>query len=89
MAKTSMIAVIGRIMDITRRRIEANGLCTLERCQRGYRDLHGLPVGQEFVLNIWYQHKELEVGYVGVTGWVARKTLPETGVEDTDDAPDA
>ncbi len=85
MPKTSMIAVIGRIMDITQRCIEADGLCTLERCRRRYKNVYRLPLGEEFVLDIWYQHKELEVVYVGGTGWVARNRPPKTDDDDDDD----
>lgn len=89
MAKTSMITVINRIMGITRRLIEADGRCTLERCRVDYSTDHGLPVGEEFVLNIWYQHsKELEVVYVGGAGWVARNLKP-VETDDDMDAPDA
>ena len=78
MPKTSMIAVIGRIMDITRRCIEDDGLCTLEWCRRRYKNVYRLPLGEEFVLDIWYQHQvELEVVYIGGTGWLARNRLPK------------
>lgn len=87
MAKTSMTAVVDRIMSITERFIERDGRCTLEECRRGYDNLYGIQVGEDFVRNVWEQ-KGLEVVYLGSTGWVAENP-PSAETGDDTDAPDA
>ena len=57
MAKTPMVVIVNRIMDITNDSLHDRGYCYVCECQDRFRELYGFGVAKDFILGIWKWHE--------------------------------